>query len=74
MKDLTGELNLDKNQLKSKSIQKFMLQVAWRKQTNEWIQFREEDRYYEINRLTNEVLITRIGADDVVCLHHKVPV
>ena len=50
IKDIIQELNLNEMQLKDKEIQKFVLAVAYRKQTGDWIQFYNGNGYCEINK------------------------
>ena len=63
IKDIIQELNLNEMQLKDKEIQKFALAVAYRKQTEDWIQFWDGNGYCEINK-KDGTLITTILSDE----------
>ena len=63
MKELIKELKLTKEQLKDKDIQNFLLQVAYRKQTGDWIQYWNGNGYCELNK-NDGTMITTILNDN----------
>ena len=50
IKELIEEFNLTNEQLKDKDVQKAVLQVAYRKQTNDWYQYWNGNTFVEINK------------------------
>ena len=50
IRDIIKEFDLKAEELKDKEIQKFLLQVLYRKQTNEWIQYHNGNAFIEINK------------------------
>lgn len=64
LKDTIIELNLDSEQLKDKEIQNFVLQVAWRKQQGDWIQFWNGNGYCEINKKDGTQITTVLNNED----------
>lgn len=63
MKQLIKELKLTKKQLKDKDIQNFLLQVAYRKQIGDWVQYLNGNGYCELNK-NNGTMITTILNDN----------
>lgn len=63
MKEVATELNLTQEQLEDKAIQKFALQVAWRKQTGEWYQAWNGNGFYEENLQNNNTIVSIFEGD-----------
>ena len=64
MKDIVMELNLTKEQMKDKDIQKFALQVAYRKQTNDWYQYWNGNGYCELNKKDGTMITTVLNDNE----------
>lgn len=62
-KDIALELNLTPEQMKKEEIQKFALQVLYRQQTGEWVQYWNGNGYCEINT-KNGTMITTVLEDE----------
>ena len=63
MKDIVIELGLTPEQCKDKEISKFALQVGYRKQTGDWVQYWDGNGYCEINK-KNGTMITTVLTDE----------
>lgn len=63
MKDIIIELGLTPEQCKDKEIQKFALQVAYRKQTGDWYQYWNGNGYCELNK-KDGTMITTVLTDE----------
>lgn len=63
IKDIIEELNLTKEQLKDKNIQKFIVDVAFRKHSRDWYQYWNGNTYCEINK-KNGTCITTVLTDE----------
>ncbi len=63
IKDIIMELNLSEEQLKDKEIQKFVLQVAYRKQAGKFYQYWNGNGYCEINK-EDGTMITTVLTDE----------
>lgn len=63
IENIIADLNLTEEQLKDKEIQKFALQVAYRKQSGEYYQYWNGNGFCEINK-NNGTLITTVLNDE----------
>ena len=63
LKDTIIELNLTEEQLKDKEIRDFVMQVAFRKSSNNWVQYWNGNGFIELNK-NDGTLITTVITDE----------
>lgn len=64
LKDKIIELNLTKEQMQDKDIQKFVMQAAWREQTGDYFQYWNGNGYCELNKKDGTMITTVLNDDE----------